>query len=235
MRDLFWLDGVCCADYNIQLQGPMTFSGARPKGETVSIPGRNGDLFFPDGSYSNVTGLARCFVLDAENVSLKFNAIIGWIMKTRGYRRLEVSHEPETYRLARVVLSPANETRMYRLAPFEISFDCKPQKYFKSGQMPIVFTTSGDALYNNHNFIALPFITVRGSGAGTLTIGGATMTLSDCNGIVLDCETQDAYRGAENMNSTVIGEFPALGAGQTDISWTGGITAVEIRPRWWCL
>ena len=54
--------------------------------------------------------------------------------------------------------------------------------------------------------------------------------------VVLDSDTQNAYLGAVNLNSTISApEFPTLPAGESAVRWTGGITGVEIIPRWWTL
>lgn len=54
--------------------------------------------------------------------------------------------------------------------------------------------------------------------------------------VVLDSNTQNAYLGAVNLNSTISApEFPTLPAGESAVRWTGGITGVEIIPRWWAL
>ena len=59
------------------------------------------------------------------------------------------------------------------------------------------------------------------------------------DGVTLDCEEQDCTRTVggvvSNFNPGMTGAFPRLGPGVTEISWTGGVTAVEIVPRWWTL
>lgn len=238
--DLFWLDDVCCSDLGLVLQGPVTFSGAQPKVDTVSVPGRNGDLCFFDGSFSNVTGTARCFALDAKDVSHKLDAITGWVLGNLGYRRLIVSQEREFYRLARVSIGPANEIRMRRLAPFEITFDCKPQKYLLSGEAKIALSAPGTPLHNPYAFTALPKITVYGSGPGNLQVGSTTVQIKALDGILtLDSEMQDAYKGTQeiqNRNDEIYAPiFPSLAPGDNAVSWTGGIERVEIVPRWWTI
>ncbi len=240
--ELFWLDGACCTDFGLALQGPVTFAGAQPRVGTVQVPGRNGELCFFDGSYANLEGRARCFALDAQDVSQKLDAITGWILRNPGYRRLMVSQERETYRLARVAIGPANEIRMRRLAPFEIAFDCKPQKYLLSGEREISLA-GPSTLHNPYAFAALPRITVYGSGPGNLQVGDTTVQIRALNGwVTLDSELQNAYKipapgqPAQNKNSAVFApEFPALAPGGSAVSWTGGIERVEVAPRWWTL
>ena len=55
--------------------------------------------------------------------------------------------------------------------------------------------------------------------------------------ITLDCDVQNAYDGTLNLNNniTITGGWPVLATGQTAISFSGGITAVEITPRWWSI
>lgn len=202
--------------------------------ERVSVPGRSGDIVFPQDAFSNVNQSYDVYIsAERRGLPMVIRPCLSWLC-VPGYHRLEDSYDPDCYRLAMFLggVEFANALNMFGRA--SISFDCQPERWLKYGEQPQHMGAAG-ALYNPTGMTAFPLITVHGSGAGSLTVGGTTMTLSDCNGVVLDCDSENAYRGTENMNNTVSGEFPALGAGQTDISWTGGITAVDIKPRWWSL
>lgn len=62
------------------------------------------------------------------------------------------------------------------------------------------------------------------------------ITTVSINKVTLDSELQDAYDGTVNKNSSIIlngGEFPSLEPGDNDITFSGGVTEVEITPRWW--
>ena len=68
--------------------------------------------------------------------------------------------------------------------------------------------------------------------------GDVTVTINSMprGVIVLDSDTQNAYYGAFNLNNTISApEFPTLPSGESVVRWTGGITGVEIIPRWWTL
>ena len=83
---------------------------------------------------------------------------------------------------------------------------------------------------NNKNIIH-----IEGSGDGTLTVAG---TLMEFTGIVdylnVDSDIMDVYRQpTENRNSLMTGDFPVLPAGDSSVSFTGGITKVTITPRFW--
>ena len=78
---------------------------------------------------------------------------------------------------------------------------------------------------------------MTGSGKGTVTVGGRTVTLSKItSGMILDSLTQNAYLGSSNLNGDIsAAEFPVLLPGESAISFTGGVTALDIVPRWWTL
>lgn len=233
----FWLDGACSLDAGIRLQNELTFGQATPRVTVTSIPGRSGDLHMWDGSYSNVTGTAKCFALDATEVAELLPGIAEFLCGgTMGYRRLETEEEPDIYRMARVENLPETEIRVRRLAPFNISFDCMPQKFYKSGEWPIT-VSSGDILRNPTGQAALPLVELVLSGDAKLQIGQVQLSIDGYTGnMVLDCELQDAYKDGTNLNQYVTApEFPALGPGENQISWTGGVDSCVITPRWWTL
>lgn len=234
VHDYFVFGGVSSRDAGITLRRPVTVSGATPRVETVSVPGRSGDLHFYDGSYENRELRAECFVLQHQ-AEKAMTAIVRWLLMAPDYQRLELASEPEHFRMARIVRGPDRELRAGLLAPFALSFDCKPQRFLKSGEQIITLEAPG-TLYNT-GFPALPRITVYGSGEGKLSVGDTVVMLKNIDGhVILDAEVQDAYKGNANRNSTISAPaFPVLQTGENCVSWSGGITHVNILPRWWTL
>ena len=233
LNETFYLDGIDARSVGIRLQKPIEFSEAVPIGEAQTIPGRNGDLIWETGSYENRSGSASCFCLQ-KDVERAISSAGRFLMGKKGYRRLETSDDPAHYWLARVENSPQIAMRLRTLAPFEIGFDCKPQRFVKSGENAIEFTSNG-SLFNQYGQIALPFITLYGQGAGRLTIGDCVVEVKALNGtLYLDSDTQNAYNdsGIQNLNINAP-VFPTLPGGETPIAFSGGIERVEIIPRWW--
>ncbi|MCD8087134.1 MAG: hypothetical protein LUE22_00900 [Oscillospiraceae bacterium] len=232
--EYFVFDGIDSRSVGLRLEDAITFDGAAPNVEAMSIPGRNGALHYFDGAYGNVTGSASCFVLQ-KNVDKALAAIDRWLLLGFGYKRLEVATEPDYFRMARVSDGPGTEIRTRKLAVFDLKFDCKPQKFLKSGEETITITEA--TTLQNEWFPALPLLKVYGSSAAVLAVGDTSISISEIDEyVVLDCELQDAYKGTANKNSTITApEFPRLENGENAISWTGGITKIEITPRWWTL
>lgn len=233
LNETFYLDGIDARSVGIQLQAPIVFSEAVPIVEAQTIPGRNGDLIWETGSYENRSGSASCFCLQ-EDVENAISSAGRFLMGKKGYRRLETSDDPDHYWMARVENSPRIEQRLRLLAPFEIGFDCKPQRFVKAGENSVVFNSNG-SLFNQYGQVALPLITVYGHGAGQLTIGDCVVEVKTIDGtLYLDSDTQNAYNynGNQNMNISAP-TFPVLADGEIPIAFSGGIERVEIIPRWW--
>jgi phage-related protein len=233
LNETFYLDGVDARSVGIHLQAPLTFSEAVPISEAQSIPGRNGDLIFETGSYENRSGSASCFCLQRDVEKALRNAS-RFLMSKKGYRRLETSDDPDHFWMARVENSPRIEQRLRTLAPFDIGFDCKPQRFLKSGETVIKLTES-TSIFNITGYDALPLILLIGHGEGVLTVGDCTININEASSLMyLDSETMNAYNRGASLNDRINApEFPVLVPGENQISFSGGIDWVEITPRWW--
>ena len=87
---------------------------------------------------------------------------------------------------------------------------------------------------------AKPCLKVYGSGSGVVYCNGTTITISDIpQYIYIDSDSQNCFKEISdaNLNSLVSlsNGFPVLSAGDNSISWSGGVTNVEVMPRWWNL
>lgn len=202
----------------------------------TEIAGRNGALIQYDGNWSNYTQEYEVYI-SAEKTGLvrAARAVAEWLSAPVGYQRLEDSYEPDVYRMAYYAGGQDIESILNRFGRATIEFVCKPQRFLKSGEAPKTFTEAG-TLTNITRMDALPVITVYGTG-GTVTVNDTTVEISEIEDyVVLDCELMDAYKGNENRNPYVsAADFPVLVSGINNISFSGGITSLEIVPHWWTI
>lgn len=201
------------------------------------VEGRNGDIVIDTGSWQNVSRTYN-LAIDTRKISYAEVAskLVQWLHSASGYARLEDSYEPDFYRMAMYKDSGSISNLYSKAGQIEVQFDCKPQRYFKSGEVADTFT--GNTEYQNPtDFPSKPEIVIHGSGSGTVKIGDYTITIdSITDGMIVDCELQDTYCGSTNCNAQVsISEYPKLIAGKNTISMSGGVTSIEITPRWWTL
>lgn len=238
LNENFFYAGLNALSNGICLQKPITFTGAEPDVETIHVPGRNGDLSIYTGAYKNRKGTAECYCIRGyhqRDVEQVVTAATAMLLGKKGYNRLECTNDPTHYWMAKVVNGPQIEDRLRTLNPFTVEFDCMPQRFLKSGEMA-VSVTSGSTILNPTAFPALPLIHINGTGAGRIQIGEYVVEIESLDeNITLDSDTQNAYSGTTNLNSTISApEFPKLMEGLNEISFTGNWT-VELIPRWWTL
>ena len=221
--------------------------------EHVDVLGRNGTLLIDSGKYGNVKITFPAYVYEEFRGS--YNDLIEFLSSKVGYQRIEDSLEPDVYRMGAYVggtnPSVKNSDEM---GSFEITFDCKPQKFLKQNESGItVGSSSSDAVSfsNPTAFVSKPLIKmysnsrliINGSSFFTMQMGNLSQAGSGVNYAYVDCDTLQVYsEGGENLtgyltiNSYAYGneKFPFFGSGG---SWTAYNTVASSRdiiyPRWW--
>ncbi len=146
-------DGINSADYGVWISGDNVFASPSRDVEYVSVPGRNGDLIIDNGKWNNIRLTYPAFIPRGYDSQIdEFRRVIS---KKKGYRKLEDDYHPEEYRLASFSagISPNNQSAFYRSGRFDLTFNCKPQRFLKSGDDPVVFippTVSGNTMQTGY-------------------------------------------------------------------------------------
>ena len=238
MNSKFYFAKRCSKEFHITVEKCPEFEAAEREMETLYIPGRNGALTYSDGAFKNVSQKYEVWFKSENLGTTAFSKEIAlWLLSPQGYQVLEDDYDPDIYRQA-FFKGPLNiENWMLKRGRATLEFECKPQRFLKSGDLPRQILTP-QTLYNSY-MPSLPLIKVVGSGAGTVTIGGVTISITNISEfLILDSDTQNAYKGNQNQNNNIKlsnYEFPTLQSGENKISFSGGVESVEITPRWWTL
>lgn len=231
----FVFDGRSSRDMGLIVTGRGVHNAPERAVEAISVPGRNGALIIDQGRYENVTIPYEVQMLN--HLADKARAIKAWLLGgSAAYRRLEDTYDPGYYRMARLYGGISITEMLCRYGQATLEFDCRPQKYSKDGGHKITITAQTQ-LVNPEAFASLPYMRIYGSGAVDMHVNSNTVHINAIDGYIeLDSETQNAYKGTENKNSTVnAAGFPKLEAGINTIQWDGAVTRIEIIPRWWTL
>lgn len=229
------IDGKSLKDFGIYVSGQNTYNAPAWEVETFSVPGRHGELLQRMDRLQPISVPYPAFIRHrfAEYAAQARLCLLGH----SGWRRIEDDYHPESYRMGYFAGPLDFDTRFLNLsAEMELVFTCQPQRWIKAGETS-VDVTSGQAITNDW-MPAKPLIQLTGSGAGELRVGSSTITILEMDGgLTIDCDVQNAYDGTLNKNNCikVSGDFPVLGMGKTTVTYSGGITAVQITPRWWTL
>lgn len=232
-------DGKSLADFGVHVSGDGVFSSPERDYDVVSVPGRNGDLYLDNGRYKNMQVTYHAFV--ADDFRKNMQGLRGFLLSRNGYKKIEDSYHPDEYRLG-VYKGPLDfEALFLKAAEFDLTFDCKPQRFLKIGDQEIIITTNGSSvgrvLRNPTYFTAKPILRVYGN--GQLGISSATITVANNPSFIdIDCDTLNCHNGATDMSQYVTitnNRFPTFESGENHVVVPSGVSRLSIWPRWWML
>lgn len=239
----FEYKGIRSSDMGLRIESKNVFSGPEYEVDFLSIPGRDGDLIAGSGRFPNIQVTYSVFIpaKTISELSQKITAVKAWLYSgLNSYHTLSDTYNTAFFRHAVFDGKLDIEDELNRIGIFTISFSCKPFRYDAAGTESITLAT-GEALLNPYPFTSKPILRIEGMGKGALTIqsegSNATWNFTAIDGYIeADSEQMNFYKDAEPKNDTVSGDgFPLLYPGENTVSFSGGITAVTVIPRWCCL
>ena len=239
----FEYKGIRSSDMGLRIESKNVFSGPEYEVDFLSIPGRDGDLIAAGGRFPNVQVTYSVFIpaKTISELSQKITAVKAWLYsELNSYHTLSDTYDTAFFRHAVFAGKLDIEDELNRIGIFTISFSCKPFRYDAAGTESVTLAT-GEVVLNPYPFTSKPILRIEGSGKGTLTIqsegSNAIWNFTSIDGYVeADSEQMNFYKDAEPKNDTVSGDgFPLLYPGENTVSFSGGITAVTVTPRWCCL
>lgn len=176
----FTFDGVNSLDYNIGITGSAVYNAPTRDVEMISIPGRDGEYALDHGRFNNIeiTYPAGYGDNSQTNFASRMSDLRNQLASRVGYKRLEDEYNPDEYRMAiyksGLEVSPVQYSRA---GQFDIIFDCKPQRFLKSGETATSkarnSTINNPTLFDSH-----PLLQFNSNGSdGTISLGSQTLTV----------------------------------------------------------
>lgn len=236
MQNNIVFGGVNSADYGIYISGEGVFNSPKRDAEFVSVPGRDGDILIDHGRFENINVTYPAFIYKSDLSSFTQNIrnFRNALCSLRGYQRLTDSIITGEFRLATFVDDFEVKPIEYNTAAkFDITFNCKPQRFLTSGETSRSYTANSVTISNPTSFDSKPLITITGT--GTANINGVNVNVS-ASPTTIDCETMECYNGTTSRNFATVfspNRFPTLSPGSNTITKPTSITRIEITPRWW--
>lgn len=129
----FTLDGVSSLYYGVGLSGTGVWDAPARKGESISVPGRNGSIWIDDGSYENIMVTYPCWM--SEGFDERVDDFRAYLSRhSDAYYKLTDSYHPLQFRLGRYAgaftATPGAANKTGRM---DVTFDCQPQRFLKAG------------------------------------------------------------------------------------------------------
>ena len=163
----FTFDGKRSRDYNTYITGSAVYNAPEREVEMIEIPGRNGAFALDKGRFQNieVTYPAGIYAESQEDFAEALSDLRNMLCSRTSYCRLEDEYNPDEYRMA-VYKSglDVDPAAFQRAGEFEITFECKPQRWLKSGETKQAIANSGDTITNPTLFESGPLLEIEGYG-----------------------------------------------------------------------
>ena len=237
LRNYFVFDGKSSLDFEVGLSGVGAYDAPQRDYDSIEIPGRNGNLTMDNGRYGNIK--VRYNAVVGRNFRKNIDGLRSFLLSRKGYCRLEDTYHPEEFRMG-IYAGPFEVDELgflNRWGETELVFDCKPQRFLKSGERPIVIKPGETVRVLNPTYQpAKPLIKCYAT--GSFTFGNKTVTVNALTSYIdIDCDLEDATEGTVNRNADVIvavGQWPVFEPGETGVT-NNMAQNIEIIPRWWDL
>lgn len=245
-------NGVSASSLGIFVTGAGSFNAAAIDYTPYSVPGRNGDIVISNGRYTNISITYPCFIpyqfngemSTPEGMKRRVQAVRSWLRSAKGYARLSDTYDPEHFRMA----VPDGELEFEPVwqntgANFQITFNCKPQRFFDySGERKMNLSSSGTFVSNTtgQDWPGYYELTNPTAGAELKVTGGdgavrsLVFNAAYTGTVIVDCDTLNIYSGAQNLNNLATGSFPIISPGTGRVVATGFSSATldKDRGRW---
>lgn len=237
-------DGKSSRDFGIIVEAFPSMNHGAKRGEPYQIAGRNGVFYDEDGTFDNYVQAYQIAIREGlfRPADKRCADIQAWLSGS-GFKRLEDSFEPEYFKLARYA-GPLNvEQILGHVGRCTLEFECQPERWLKSGEEPIVASSTMLTIHNPTPYIAKPLIQIVRTGNTTVSIGiDDYLTVGYGSGletVTIDCDTGTITAGGENMYGsttfyTAYCDLPELPPGDVTISATNA-TQITAIPRWYLL
>ena len=167
-------DNVSSRTYGVYITGEAVYNAPERDVEMVSIPGRNGSFALDHGRFENieVTYPAGIFADNEADFAQAVSDFRNYLCSKQGYCRLSDEYNPDEYRMAVYKSGLEVDPAQLRAGEFNITFECKPQRWLTSGEDEVAVADS-ETLTNPTLFEASPIIKVEGY--GTISTGGQSI------------------------------------------------------------
>lgn len=144
--------------YGMEILGRGTYGAPARDIEQVHVPGRNGDLLFDNGGYTNYELVyPECCI--AENFPVYGAQLRNFLLSDPGYHQLIDTYDLHHYRMAEFrgpFLPDVHTARGNDSAVFDLSFNAKPMRYQRETYYGTRLYTASSSGYFDYTEAVLP-------------------------------------------------------------------------------
>lgn len=132
------INGVdICQDFHVICDEKQAFKRPERNVSTALVNGRNGEILTDYKSMKNVEIVYTCVI--SENFRRNYNALMDYLYSIEGYVEIIDDNDGDCYRQGYFVGNTDVDQITQDGGRFTITFNCKPQRFLRSGEQPLIF------------------------------------------------------------------------------------------------
>lgn len=194
----------------------------------INRVGADGDLYEDLGGRKDIIIPVECnFVSD--NVKEVFRRVKHWLNNIEDNKLIFTDDPGWFYKVVNVEIGQM-EVKFKRKGEFTINFTCRGWQYSLDGD-EFLEIENNTMLYNEYD-LAKPLLYLEGNGEITVTINNNKFKVMVKDYLYIDSELEIAYREKTDCLNIDDGDYPVLTYGENNISFTGNVSKIEMKPRW---
>lgn len=141
-------NGKDFADFGVHVDESKAFGSPEKDYELVEIMGRNGNLSIYNDRFKDITLPFPCFI--RTGFIEKYRSLLAYLNSQTGYQRLETDKEPNHFRKAlfQGIVDPQT-TAFNHGGFFTLNLLAHPQRYLKSGEIPVSASSQSNTYTGN--------------------------------------------------------------------------------------
>lgn len=220
--------GVSSKTHPLTITTPPLITHSDIYGDVTPIPGRDGSIFGSDTYQGDAVVKVQFALVASQTVSdfqTKIRAIRAWLT---GRGKLIIGDATDSYYEVKKVKIVTNNRVIFNYGTLDVEFTIYPYEFLDSGDTGITsFPITNSAMESK------PLYQISGSGTGTLTVNGHTMTYTVDGLLYIDTRRMIAYdANSVNKSNQVSGDYEGLHLknGSNTISATVG--TLTVYPKW---
>lgn len=194
----------------------------------INRVGADGDLYEDLGGRKDIIIPVECNFI-SDNPKEVFRRVKHWLNNIEDNKLIFTDDPGWFYKVVNVEIGQM-DVKFKRKGEFTINFTCRGWQYSLDGD-EFLEIENNTMLYNEYD-LAKPLLYVEGNGEITITINNNKFKVMVKDYLYIDSELEIAYREKTDCLNIETGDYPLLEYGENNISFTGNVNKLEIKPRW---
>lgn len=211
---------------SIVRRSPVIFAN-----KNINIINRNGgdgNLYEDLGGRKDIIIPVECNFI-SDNPKEVFRRVKHWLNNIEDNKLIFTDDPRWFYKVVNIEIG-AMDVKFKRKGEFTINFTCRGWHYSLAGD-EFIEIENNTMLYNDYD-LSKPLIYLEGNGEIAITINNNKFTVMVKDYLYIDSELEIAYREKTDCLNIETGDYPTLTYGENNISFTGNVSNIEIKPRW---